>query len=127
MEKLDSIDLRMKLTDNQFASPDERARYIFNILRKYAPQATQWDLVCFAAEFLGMQAPALPALHDHAKALLKLVYMMHYQYGEGIEKDGSIASPRPSGGSPDSERAEQENSDRTIPPGEPTDRSDPHA
>lgn len=72
--------LKARLTelDASYPSPDERARVVWEILRSKAPDLTDWDVVCFAANYLGWQSQNFTWLEDDAKKLCRMVYTAHY-------------------------------------------------
>lgn len=72
------LEERIKLVDASNPSPDERARVVWELLQKAAPNLTSWDLVCFAANYLGWQAEGLAWLALPAKHICRLVYTAHY-------------------------------------------------
>lgn len=104
-----SIKRRMEDTDKHIASPEARARHVFNILKTKAPELTQWDLVCFSAEFLGMQSAAYPWLRENSIALCKLIYHAHYIATEGVDRESSLRNT-----SEQPQREHEGNSDRSV-------------
>ncbi len=64
--------------DKQIASPSERASLVWQYLKSEHPDLTDWDLVCFSAEYLGMMVQVHPWLEELAKKLNMLVYTAHY-------------------------------------------------
>lgn len=71
-------------TDHGTPSPGARAERVWAILREVAPELTDWDLVCFAANYLGWQSSNYLWLVSDAKAICKLVYAAHY-LNEGVD------------------------------------------
>lgn len=60
-------------------SPSSRAVKVLDILQAHGKdQLTNWDIVCFCAEYLGSQIYAFPWLEEFAKRLVRLVYTQHY-------------------------------------------------
>ena len=57
--------------------PGDRTKRVFTHLAK-SGQFTNWDLICFCAEYLASQVGTLPWLEPPAKWLIRLVYMAHY-------------------------------------------------
>lgn len=71
---------RIIAVDELVPSPSVRARMIFGILHHSAQgqTLTDWDVVCFCAEFLGMITSVYPWLEDDVRKIAKLVYTAHY-------------------------------------------------
>lgn len=69
---------RIDEIDQRVAAPEVRADRIWKILREHAPDKTNWDVLCFAVEFIGMLVPEYPWLEDVAKPLVSRVYTAHY-------------------------------------------------
>jgi len=64
--------------DKIIPDPVQRAKKIYDILKQHE-DLTDWDLVCFSSEFLGLMSMGpLPYLDKVAKEVGKLVYMQHY-------------------------------------------------
>lgn len=107
--RIDEIDAR---TD----SPHVCAQRIWNILRQHAPNETNWDILCFAVEYIGMLVPECPWLEDVAKPLAVRVYTAHYA------KEGLYDAPRgrpeattqPEYRRPNMGAGQKENSNRLI-------------
>lgn len=68
--------------DKNFPSPDERARHVYAILQKHAPELTDWDVVCFSANYLGWMATTWEWLRIPAKHICNLIYTAHYLLAE---------------------------------------------
>ena len=64
--------------DKQIASPSERAALVWSYLKNEHPDLTDWDVICFSTEYLGMMVPVHPWLEELAKKLATLVYTAHY-------------------------------------------------
>jgi hypothetical protein len=73
---------KMEEIDKKYMSPEERAREIYNILRKAAPNLTNWDLLCFCAEYTAFMAVANEWLKPYAGPLARTIYTAHYLAGE---------------------------------------------
>ncbi len=84
--RVDEIDAR---TD----APNVRAQRIWHVLRQHAPNESNWDVLCFAVEYVGMLSPEFPWLEDVARALAARVYTAHYAK-EGLY-DGPTRSSEP--------------------------------
>jgi hypothetical protein len=74
----------IKSIDERVDSPALRAQSIWDSIRVIHPEWTDWDLLCFAIEFLGMISPRWPWLTSNAKQLAGLVYHAHYFYPDNI-------------------------------------------
>lgn len=70
---------QVALGDSIDLSPEDRAKHVFNLIKEKAPELTNWDLICFSANYLGMISGAFPWLEVPAKHICKLVYTAHYQ------------------------------------------------
>lgn len=70
----------MELVDKQFANPSERAHEIWSIIQANPSliEKTDWDLLCFAVEFIGMMSQTWTWLQEDAKKLNRLLYTAHY-------------------------------------------------
>src|SRR5689334_7783448 len=64
--------------DKEIESPSSRAARVLGYIEFSYPELTQWDMICFCAEYLGMQSAALPAIEPETRKLLSLIYSMHY-------------------------------------------------
>lgn len=77
---------RMKEVDSKILSPSQRAERILALVRRDQDNLPSvWDVVCFAAEYIGSQVATLPFLEDVAKEQLMLVYAFHYEYPATID------------------------------------------
>ena len=71
-------DDKVSLVDSQIQDPVQRAKKVYDLLKEHS-DLTDWDLVCFSSEFLGMMSMGpLPYLENAIKPVSKLVYMQHY-------------------------------------------------
>ncbi|KKL62052.1 hypothetical protein LCGC14_2189070 [marine sediment metagenome] len=59
-------------------SPNARASFIWTELARTNSKITNWDLVCFCVEVLGLMSSEFPWLREAAIASSKLVYKAHY-------------------------------------------------
>ncbi len=84
-----------KLTD----SPSIRAGFIWETLaRSKAQEITNWDLICFSVEILGLMSSEFPWLREGAKAVNGIVYKAHYlNHDRIIESDHGIDFKKASG------------------------------
>lgn len=85
--------------DKQIASPSERAALVWNLLRSEHPDLTDWDLICFSTEYLGMMVQVHPWLEELAKKLAALVYTAHYLTPD-TDVSSSIERRDPEGSEP---------------------------
>ena len=76
--------------DQRFVSPGERANYIWSLLKSEHPELTDWDVICFAGEFLGMMSNVHLWLQDPTKRVVGLIYAAHYMNAEQIDAESSI-------------------------------------
>lgn len=70
----------MALVDKQFANPSTRAKEIWSIIQANPSliEKTDWDILCFAVEFIGMMSQSWTWLEEDAKKLNRLLYTAHY-------------------------------------------------
>ncbi len=87
---MDELDKILERVDHATPGPGERAAYVWELLQHEHPELTDWDVVCFAANFLGYMSPALPWLHEDAKHICNLVYKAHYLNGDKIDTASAI-------------------------------------
>lgn len=66
--------------DKKHPSPELRAKKVIDDLKeKYGESLDDWDITCFAAEWLGLMSVAHPYLEPYARRILSLVYTAHYE------------------------------------------------
>lgn len=70
--------------DKVSASPEKRAELVWKILQQ-STTITDWDVVCFCVNFLGLMSAKWMWLEENAKAISRLVYTAHYLIGESGE------------------------------------------
>lgn len=85
MDQSGGVSARIKEIDSIIPSPQQRATKIFNLLRRTDPDLSQWDLLCFCAEFLGMQSQTFHWLEEPAKRVAMLIYHAHYFFPNNVE------------------------------------------
>ena len=64
--------------DGLTRSPSQRADLIWNELSISTSKVSNWDLVCFCVETLGLMSSEFPWLREAAIAASHLVYKAHY-------------------------------------------------
>ena len=64
--------------DKLTKSPSLRARMLWNDLSIPTRRVSNWDLVCFCVETLGLMSSEFPWLTEAAKAASHLVFKAHY-------------------------------------------------
>ena len=65
--------------DKLTKSPSERAKFIWLVLADGANEkVTNWDLICFCVETLGLLSSEFPWLKEAAVTASKIVYKAHY-------------------------------------------------
>lgn len=66
--------------------PSQRAARVYSFLRTH-PGFTNWDVICFAAEYLGAQSitPSLDWLQAPTRDLIRAIYTAHYIRFENVE------------------------------------------
>ena len=77
-ERSAELEKRISLVDERIPSPSQRAEYVWRHLRTTAPDLTDWDILCFAVEYIAMMTPVYPWLLTSARAVAQLVYTAHY-------------------------------------------------
>lgn len=73
--------------DRLTKSPSDRARVLWNDLSIPTRRISNWDLVCFCVETLGLMSSEFPWLREAAMSASHLVYKAHY-----LNQDRIIAS-----------------------------------
>jgi len=72
--------------------PQARTNKVYQYLLQ-ANRFTNWDLLCFSAEYIASMVGTLPWLEPPAKWLIRLVYMAHYIRFETVAwQDKSVIS-----------------------------------
>lgn len=70
---------RIEARDKRTPNPENRAGWIFRELKSKYPNLTNWDLLCFSAEFLASNVLVYEWLQkDIIKELLQRIYVAHY-------------------------------------------------
>jgi len=68
--------------DKTKSSPSQRAALVYKILLE--SDLSNWDVVCFCAEYLGLMIETMPHIEKLAKELSQLIYTQHYLMEENI-------------------------------------------
>jgi hypothetical protein len=89
-ERIAITQAHIDATDERVVSPSERAEYIWTCLKQEHPDLTDWDVLCFAGEYLGMMSPTYLWLEEPAKRVLGLIYTAHYMNPEQIDGESCI-------------------------------------
>lgn len=108
--------------DEKVVSPGERANYIWKLLKQEHPDLTDWDVLCFASEYLAMMSSAHLWLEDAAKKVVGLIYTAHYMNPEAIDVSSILkrtprapdAEPQHSEAKRDASPKPQSDGDRII-------------
>lgn len=69
---------RIIAIDARTPSPTQRAERVWNILQTHDPDLTTWDVLCFCAEFIALNAERYHWIVPLAKKFVSLVYSAHY-------------------------------------------------
>ena len=86
-EGIGEDELRSRLTethieqvDKMMPPPSERARIVWEAIQRHSQVSyiSNWDVVCFSVETLGLMAAEFPWLQEAAKQVSMLVYKAHY-------------------------------------------------
>lgn len=92
---------RIAAVDEVIVSPSERATHIWTLLKAEHPDLTDWDVLCFAAEYMAMQSNVYMWLEEPVKKVVGLVYLAHYMNPETIDAASSLKrAPRKDGSPP---------------------------
>lgn len=82
----------IKKIDNLTRSPSKRADLIWEKLSLSTSKISNWDLVCFCVEVLGLMSTEFPWLREAAIAANHLVYKAHYlNHDRIIDSEHEIA------------------------------------
>lgn len=72
--------------------PQARTSRVYQYLAA-SGKFTNWDLLCFCAEYVGSMVGTMPWLEAPARHLVRLVYMAHYVRFEAVAwQDKSVIS-----------------------------------
>lgn len=118
VERTAITEAHIAATDERVVSPSERAQYIWSCLKQEHPDLTDWDVMCFAGEYLGMMSSAYAWVEEPAKRVLGLIYTAHYMNPDQIDGESCIKRPprkpsdRPAEREP--EREQSSNGDGVI-------------
>lgn len=63
--------------------PEARAQKVYRYLLQNK-ELTNWDLICFCAEYVGSMVSTLPWIEEPARSLIRLVYLAHHVRFEGV-------------------------------------------
>ena len=77
----------VKKIDELTRSPSQRAGVVWERLSLPTDSVSNWDLICFCAETLGLMSSEFPWLREAVMMVSKIVYKAHY-----INHDRIIAS-----------------------------------
>jgi len=78
--------------DKLTRSPSDRADLIWNKLSLSTSKVSNWDLICFCVEVLGLMSAEFPWLREAAVAASHLVYKAHYlNHDRIIDSEHEIA------------------------------------
>lgn len=76
---------RIRERDKITPPPSERAAFLWAEIQRLNPRPTQWDIVCFCTEALGVIAAHHEFLQAAVKRLNTTVYTAHYYTDTPIE------------------------------------------
>lgn len=68
--------------DSVVASPEQRAKYIWDRIHSIEPKPTLWDIVCFCTESLALAAAEFTFLQPYMKRVVSVIYTAHYHTPE---------------------------------------------
>lgn len=70
-------------------SPEERAKKVYSFLKK--SDFSNWDLVCFAVEYLASSSLVWTWMQKYIKPLVRIVYTAHYVMTEDtLKMEGKV-------------------------------------
>lgn len=81
---------RIEAIDKLIPSPSDRAARVFQALKDSSETFDTWDIVCFAAEFLGFQIPNLEFIEDEIRKMASKVSYAHYRNPEIVSNSIEI-------------------------------------
>ena len=73
---------QMAEIDASYPSPTQNAEHVFALLRTEHPELSNWELLCFAAMYIGLVGDDYPWLKMPAMAINRLLHILHYKYPE---------------------------------------------
>jgi hypothetical protein len=115
--RVSQLEARMKVVDGLMPSPEERAEVVWTLLRSHFPDLTDWDILCFATQYIAMQSAQWTWLLEPAKELSNLVHTAHYMMNEKHPTETGLKRAEPlAGGRDNGQAGSQENGARFIPP-----------
>lgn len=77
------FEARIETRDKGTPNPENRAGWIFRELKSKYPNLTNWDLLCFASEFIASNVLAYEWLpREEIKLILRRIYIAHYMLEE---------------------------------------------
>lgn len=88
---------RIAARDKISPSPEQRAAHLWAEIQRLNPKPTQWDIVCFCTEALGVIAAHHEFLQAVVKQLNRTVYTAHYYTDTPIDSCLELASKEPQG------------------------------
>lgn len=107
-EGIGENELRQRLTathieqvDKMMPPPSERARLVWESIQRdtSVTYISNWDIVCFSVETLGLMSAEFPWLQEAAKQVSALVYKAHYLNHDKIREHETevirMGIPRP--------------------------------
>lgn len=104
----------IKAIDEVSDSPSVRAQAVWQSL---LPNLTDWDIVCFCVETLGLMSERYSYLREPTKWLAGLVYKAHYLYPENFNaRVGTDSKPAYSQAKPNDNPEPESNSARIDAP-----------
>ena len=71
---------QQRIIDPITPNPSARSLKVWKILYEHKSELDQWDIVCFAIEYMGGLLTAYPFLAKPVKHLGQLVYNAHYYH-----------------------------------------------
>ena len=114
---------QMAEIDANYPSPTQNAELVFKHLRTEHPELTNWELLCFAAMYIGLVGDEYPWLKMPAMAINRLLHILHYKYpektsgtvgyvDETVHKDRKVKRQRNGGGDSKAIRSDGKNDKR---------------
>lgn len=78
--KQSEVEETIRKIDSITPSPAQRAKKVYTLLLTH--KLSNWDLICFAVEYLASQALVYSWLKPYIKPAVKIVYNAHYYMPE---------------------------------------------
>ena len=72
------MERRIAEIDRLIPSPEQRAQEVYNAIKQTLPDKTNWDVICFCINYLGLSAQAYDWMESAVRHLSRQIYNAHY-------------------------------------------------